>query len=145
MPGEKLVRRLEPWRFVRLVLDDNGSAVGVLAQDRRTLTLKAFPADGIVLCTGDYAGLFAEAASHAVGANGLLARVGAYYHDIGKLVKPQYFIENQPRGRNPHDKLRPSMSAAIIRNHVVAGHPGERDRRRRAAPWSAAGSRSAGV
>ena len=61
----------------------------------------------------------AEAASHAIGANGLLARVGAYYHDIGKLVKPQYFIENQPRGRNPHDKLKPSMSSTIIRSHDV--------------------------
>jgi len=62
-----------------------------------------------------------EAAANAIGANGLLARVGTYYHDIGKLVKPQYFIENQPRGRNPHDKLKPSMSAAIIRSHVLEG------------------------
>ena len=63
----------------------------------------------------------AEAACRAIGANGLLARVGAYYHDIGKLVKPQYFIENQPRGRNPHDKLRPAMSSTIIRSHVLEG------------------------
>jgi len=63
----------------------------------------------------------AEAACHAIGANSLLARVGAYYHDIGKLGKPQYFIENQPRGRNPHDKLKPSMSAAIVRSHVAEG------------------------
>lgn len=62
-----------------------------------------------------------EAAANAIGANGLLARVGTYYHDIGKLVKPQYFIENQPRGRNPHDKLKPTMSAAIIRSHVMEG------------------------
>ena len=62
-----------------------------------------------------------EAAANAIGANGLLARVGTYYHDIGKLVKPQYFIENQPRGRNPHDKLKPTMSAAIIRSHVIEG------------------------
>jgi cyclic-di-AMP phosphodiesterase PgpH len=62
-----------------------------------------------------------EAAANAIGANGLLARVGTYYHDIGKLSKPQYFIENQPRGRNPHDKLKPSMSAGIIRSHVVEG------------------------
>jgi cyclic-di-AMP phosphodiesterase PgpH len=62
-----------------------------------------------------------EAAANAIGANGLLARVGTYYHDIGKLVKPQYFIENQPRGRNPHDKLKPSMSAAIIRSHTLEG------------------------
>ncbi|GAC1516346.1 MAG: HDIG domain-containing protein [Gemmatimonadaceae bacterium] len=63
----------------------------------------------------------AEAAATAIGANGLLARVGAYYHDIGKIKKPQYFIENQPRGKNPHDKLKPQMSAAIIRGHVRDG------------------------
>jgi putative nucleotidyltransferase with HDIG domain len=62
-----------------------------------------------------------EAACDAIGANGLLARVGTYYHDIGKLKKPQYFVENQPRGRNPHDKLKPGTSAAIIRNHVREG------------------------
>jgi putative nucleotidyltransferase with HDIG domain len=62
-----------------------------------------------------------EAACNAIGANGLLARVGTYYHDIGKLKKPQYFVENQPKGRNPHDKLKPSSSAAIIRNHVSEG------------------------
>ena len=63
----------------------------------------------------------AESASNAVGANGLLARVGALYHDIGKLKKPQYFVENQAKGRNPHDKLKPTTSAAIIRNHVLEG------------------------
>ena len=63
----------------------------------------------------------AEAASRAVGANALLARVGAYYHDIGKLAKPQYFVENQARGRNLHDKLKPNTSAAIIRGHVREG------------------------
>ncbi len=63
----------------------------------------------------------AEAACDAIGANGLLARVGAYYHDVGKLKKPEYFVENQPRGRNPHDKLKPATSAAIIRNHVREG------------------------
>ena len=62
----------------------------------------------------------AESASNAVGANGLLARVGAYYHDIGKLKKPQYFIENQ-QGKNPHEKLKPQTSAGIIKNHVEAG------------------------
>lgn len=63
----------------------------------------------------------AEAAANSIDANGLLARVGTYYHDIGKLSKPQYFIENQPRGRNPHDKLKPTTSASIIRNHVLEG------------------------
>ncbi|MEX2152893.1 MAG: HDIG domain-containing metalloprotein [Gemmatimonadaceae bacterium] len=63
----------------------------------------------------------ADAACRAIGANGLLARVGAYYHDIGKLGRPQYFVENQARDRNPHDKLRPDRSAEIIRAHVVEG------------------------
>ncbi|MEO7103044.1 MAG: HDIG domain-containing metalloprotein [Gemmatimonadaceae bacterium] len=62
-----------------------------------------------------------EAACDAIGADGLLGRVGAYYHDIGKLRKPQHFVENQPRGRNPHDKLKPSTSATIIRSHVRDG------------------------
>jgi hypothetical protein len=62
-----------------------------------------------------------EAAANAIDANGLLARVGTYYHDIGKLRKPQYFVENQPKGRNPHDKLKPTQSAAIIRNHIRDG------------------------
>ena len=63
----------------------------------------------------------AEAACRAIGANALLARVGAYYHDIGKIAKPQYFVENQAKGRNPHDSLRPGASAQIIRDHVEAG------------------------
>lgn len=63
----------------------------------------------------------AEAACQAIGANALLARVGALYHDVGKLAKPQYFIENQPVGRNPHDKLKPATSAEIIRSHVPEG------------------------
>jgi putative nucleotidyltransferase with HDIG domain len=63
----------------------------------------------------------AEAGARAIGANALLARVGAYYHDIGKLAKPQYFVENQSRGRNPHDKLKPQTSASIIRNHIREG------------------------
>ena len=63
----------------------------------------------------------ADAACRAIGANALLARVGAYYHDIGKLAKPQYFVENQPRGRNPHDHLKPVTSASIIRSHVHQG------------------------
>ena len=63
----------------------------------------------------------AEAGARAIGANALLARVGAYYHDIGKIARPQYFVENQPKGRNPHDKLKPGTSAQIIRNHVREG------------------------
>lgn len=62
-----------------------------------------------------------EAACEAIGANSLLVRAGSYYHDIGKMVNPQYFIENQPKGRNPHDRLPPIRSAAIIRDHVRDG------------------------
>jgi putative nucleotidyltransferase with HDIG domain len=62
-----------------------------------------------------------EAAANAIGANGLLARVGCYYHDIGKIRKPQFFAENQTLGANPHDRLKPDVSAGIIRNHVRDG------------------------
>lgn len=62
-----------------------------------------------------------EAACSAVGADSLLARVGVYYHDVGKLARPQYFIENQPKGLNPHDRLRPIQSAEILRGHVREG------------------------
>lgn len=62
-----------------------------------------------------------EAACNAVGANGLLARVGCYYHDVGKLRRPQFFVENQAHGANPHDKLKPEVSAGIIRGHVKDG------------------------
>lgn len=63
----------------------------------------------------------AEAACSAIGANALLTRVGTYYHDIGKTKQPQYFVENQPAGRNPHDRLRPSRSAEVIKEHVREG------------------------
>ncbi len=66
-------------------------------------------------------GLLAEAATEALGGNTLLARVGAYYHDIGKLEKPEYFVENQTKGRNPQEKLAPSMSSLILANHVRLG------------------------
>jgi hypothetical protein len=62
-----------------------------------------------------------EAACDAIGGHGLLARVGCYYHDVGKVKKPQYFVENQTSGVNPHDKLKPDVSAGIIRNHVRDG------------------------
>lgn len=63
----------------------------------------------------------AESAANAIGANGLLCRVGLYYHDVGKMIKPHYFVENQPDGRNPHDRLKPDTSAAIVKEHVVEG------------------------
>src|SRR5690625_2459707 len=62
-----------------------------------------------------------ETVCEAIGANGLLARVGSYYQDIGKTVKPHYFIENQVAIRNPHDYLEPTESAKIIINHVTDG------------------------
>lgn len=62
-----------------------------------------------------------ETACEAIGANGLLARVGAYYHDIGKTVQPHYFIENQLSTTNPHDELPPRKSAEIIINHPYDG------------------------
>jgi hypothetical protein len=61
-----------------------------------------------------------EAAAEAIGANGLLVRVGAYFHDIGKFLKPQYFIENQTNG-NRHEHLAPAMSTLIIIGHVKDG------------------------
>lgn len=79
----------------------------------------------IVQAPGSYhhsiiVGSLAEAAAEAVGANSLKARVMAYYHDLGKGCNPSYFIENQ-RGDNPHNRLKPSMSAMIIRRHVTDG------------------------
>ncbi len=63
----------------------------------------------------------AEAAAEAIGANATLCRVCAYFHDVGKLVKPEYFTENMNFERNPHDDLAPSMSALIIISHVKEG------------------------
>ena len=65
--------------------------------------------------------ILAEAAAEAIGANSLLTRVGAYYHDIGKMKKLEYFIENQMGGANPHDRLNPTMSALILAAHVRDG------------------------
>jgi len=62
----------------------------------------------------------AETAAKEVGANPLLARVGAYYHDIGKIEHPEYFTENQ-KGINRHDEINPTLSASIIRRHVKDG------------------------
>jgi putative nucleotidyltransferase with HDIG domain len=67
-------------------------------------------------------GALAEAAAERIGANPLLARVGSYYHDIGKSVIPEYFIENQYGGENPHDRLSPHMSALVIASHVKEGY-----------------------
>ena len=66
-------------------------------------------------------GSIAEAAADAIGARGLLCRVGAYYHDIGKMLKPGYFIENQPRDQNRHESLVPAMSTLVIIAHIKDG------------------------
>ncbi|SHI32767.1 HD family phosphohydrolase [Desulfofundulus thermosubterraneus] len=63
----------------------------------------------------------AEAAAGAVGGETLLVRVGAYYHDIGKIKRPYFFIENQLNGENPHDKIAPSLSTLILTSHVKDG------------------------
>lgn len=66
-------------------------------------------------------GSMVEAAASEIGANPLLAKVCGYYHDIGKINKPLYFVENQTDGKNRHDKLAPSMSSLILISHVKHG------------------------
>lgn len=74
-------------------------------------------------------GYLAEAAARAVGGDPLLARVGAYYHDIGKMKRAQYFVENQGGGPNPHDTLAPSLSSLVIIAHVEDGVKAAREHR----------------
>ena len=62
----------------------------------------------------------AESACAEIGANSLLARVGAYYHDLGKIDQPEYFVENQS-GSNKHDDINPRLSVSVIRSHVKKG------------------------
>lgn len=66
-------------------------------------------------------GLLAEAGAEAVGGDALFARVACYYHDIGKSVRPSYFVENQSYMDNRHDKLSPKMSSIVLANHVKQG------------------------
>ena len=63
----------------------------------------------------------AELAADRIGADPLLARVGAYYHDIGKISKPEYFTENQVDGKNKHDDIKPTLSASVLKAHVKDG------------------------
>jgi putative nucleotidyltransferase with HDIG domain len=63
----------------------------------------------------------AEQGAESIDANALLARVGAYYHDIGKIARPYFFAENQAEGLNPHDRLDPETSAEVIVGHVTDG------------------------
>jgi putative nucleotidyltransferase with HDIG domain len=83
----------------------------------RTFALRA---PGSVTHSQNVAHLASEAAA-AIGADPLLARVGAYYHDIGKVYKPEYFVENATGGPNPHDRLSPEMSRLVIVSHVKDG------------------------
>jgi len=66
-------------------------------------------------------GTLAEKAAEAIEVNSLFTRVAAYYHDIGKMRQPQYFVENQKGGKNPHEKLAPSMSVLVLASHVKEG------------------------
>ena len=66
-------------------------------------------------------GSIAEAAAESIGARGLLCRVGAYFHDIGKMLKPGYFIENQSTEGNRHESLVPAMSTLVIIAHIKDG------------------------
>ena len=88
--------------------------------NRKLLKRLSLEAPGTYAHTINVANL-AEAAGTAIGANGLLCRVGTYYHDVGKVLEPQYFIENQHGGINPHDRLDPAISAAVLRRHVAEG------------------------
>ncbi len=79
----------------------------------------------LVMASGTYnhsmmVAQLAESACREIGANALLARVGAYYHDIGKIDQSEYFVENQ-RGENKHDDINPSLSVSVIRSHVKRG------------------------
>ncbi len=89
--------------------------------NRALLRRLALEAPGSYAHTINVANL-GEMAANSIGAHGLLCRVGLYYHDIGKMVKPHYFVENQSPGRNPHDKLKAHTSASIVREHVTEGH-----------------------
>ena len=90
--------------------------------------------DMILKAPGSYhhsvlVGSLAEAAAEDIGANPLLARVAATYHDIGKITKPEYFVENQESRDNRHEKLSPSMSALILASHVKDGAEVAREHR----------------
>jgi len=66
-------------------------------------------------------GNLAERAADAIGADSLLVRVGCYYHDVGKLLQPGFYVENQMGGENPHERLEPKVSAQIVSEHVRGG------------------------
>jgi putative nucleotidyltransferase with HDIG domain len=88
--------------------------------NRHLLKRLSMEAPGTYAHTINVANL-ADSACNVIGANGLLCRVGLYYHDVGKMLNAHYYVENQPDGRNPHDKLDPDVSAAIVKEHVTEG------------------------
>lgn len=67
-------------------------------------------------------GALAESGAEAIGANATFARIASYYHDIGKMKRPNFFIENQRGGENPHNKIKASLSALIITSHTKDGY-----------------------
>lgn len=67
-------------------------------------------------------GALAESGAEAIGANATFARIASYYHDIGKMKRPEFFVENQRGGQNPHNKIKPSLSALIITSHTKDGY-----------------------
>ncbi len=67
-------------------------------------------------------GALAESGAEAIGANATFTRVSSYYHDIGKMKRPEFFVENQKGGENPHDKIKSSLSALIITSHTKDGY-----------------------
>ncbi|MGI9628463.1 MAG: HD family phosphohydrolase [Longimicrobiales bacterium] len=107
------------WEWFTKITSDQ-TLLGWADTNQSLLRRLAMEAPGTYSHTIQVANL-AEAGANAIGAKGLLCRVGMYYHDIGKMVKPQYFIENQQGGVNPHDRLDPRTSAAIVRDHVIEG------------------------
>ena len=66
-------------------------------------------------------GALAEGAAESIGANATFARIASYYHDIGKMKRPEFFVENQQNGDNPHNKIKPSLSALILTSHTKDG------------------------
>ena len=67
-------------------------------------------------------GALAEGAAESIGANATFARIASYYHDIGKMKRPEFFVENQQNGDNPHNKIKPSLSALILTSHTKDGY-----------------------
>ncbi len=67
-------------------------------------------------------GALAEGAAESIGANATFARIASYYHDIGKMKRPEFFVENQRNGVNPHNKIKPSLSALILTSHTKDGY-----------------------